>query len=88
MKKLTYVLSLLILLGTTGLASASEVVVAGPGPEVAVAVTFPGFRLVFGHPGIYCWYGGHYYTRAAWLHFRRLHRHPIAYRYHRDYGRF
>ena len=87
MKKLTYVLSLLVLLGSMGMASAREVVVVGPGPQVGVAVTLPGVRLVYGHPGIYCWYAGHYYSRTAWDRYYRFHRARFEYRNHRDYGR-
>ncbi len=88
MKKLTLVLGLLVLLGSTGMASAVEVIVAAPGPPVAAAVAFPGFRVVYGMPGIYCWYGGHYYTRVAWARFCRLHPYRYAYRYPHGYRRF
>lgn len=72
MKKLTWVLGLLLLLGSAGMASAYEGYVSGP--QVSASVSFPGMRLVFGHPGIYCWYGGHYYSRMAWERFHRFHR--------------
>ena len=80
MKKLTLVLGLLVLLGTIGTASAVEVVVAVDGPPVAATVAFPGYRVIYGRPGVYCWYGGHYYSRAAWGRYCR--RHP--YHYHHD----
>ncbi len=88
MKKLTLILGLLVLLGSTAVASAVEVVVAAPGPPVAAAVAFPGFRVVYGMPGVYCWYGGHYYSRVAWARFCRLRPYRYAYRYRHGYGRF
>ncbi len=97
MKKLTLVLGLLVLLGSTGIASAAAVVYVSPVAPVAAAVSFPGVRLVFGRPGIYCWYSGHYYSRADWDRFYRFHYDRVAYdRYHRyndhrfdrDHGRF
>jgi hypothetical protein len=87
MKKLSFILSLLVLLGVSSWASAGEIVVAAPGPRVAVDVSFPGMRLVAGRPGYYCWYGGRYYSRAAWVRFCNLHP-RFAYRYHRGYGRY
>jgi len=90
MKNLKSVFALLILLGSTGIASANEIIVGGPGPQVAASVSFPGFRVVVGRPGYYCWYQGRYYSRAAWDRFCYLHRghDRFAYRYHRGYGRF
>ncbi len=89
MKKLTFVFSLLVLLGLTGMASAYEVVYAGPGPRVAAAVSpFPGFRLVVGRPGRYCWYQGRYDSRADWDRYCRFHNERFTYRYHRDRDRF
>jgi hypothetical protein len=89
MKKLTYLFSLLVLLGLTGTASANEFIYAGPGPRVAAVVSpFPGFRLVVGRPGRYCWYQGHYYSRADWDRYRRFHDERFSYRYHRDHDRF
>ena len=87
MKKLTLVLGLLVLLGSTGMASA-EVIVVAPGAPVAAAVAFPGFRAVLGRPGIYCWYGGRYYSRVAWDRYCRLHPSRFAFRYRHDYRRF
>jgi hypothetical protein len=87
MKKLSFLFSLLVLLGVQNLASAGEIVVAAPGPRVTADVSFPGMRLVVNRPGLYCSYGGRYYSRAAWARFCRLHP-RFAYRYHRDYGRF
>lgn len=77
MKKLTWVLGLLLLLGSTGFASAYEGYVSGP--QVSASVSFPGMRLVFGHPGIYCWYGGHYYSRVAWERLHRFQGQPYTY---------
>lgn len=74
MKNFKLVLATLVLLGSTGIASADEIVYGNPGPQVSASVAFPGFRLVLGRPGQYCWYGGRYYTRAAWDRFYRLHR--------------
>ena len=90
MKNFKSVLALLVLLGSTGMASAAEVIVAAPGPVVSASVAFPGFRLAVGRPGYYCWYGGRYYTRAAWDRFCYLHRFHdrVVYRDHRDYRRF
>jgi len=87
MKKLTFVLGLLVVLGSTGIASAYEGVYVS-GPQVSASVAFPGMRLVFGHPGAYCRYGGRYYSRADWDRFVRLHRDRVAYdRFHRDQDR-
>ena len=87
MKKLTFVFSLLVLLGLTGMASAREVVFEGP--RVAAAVSpFPGFRLVAGRPGRYCWYQGRYYSRADWDRYSRFHHERYSSRYHRDHDRF
>lgn len=87
MKKLTMVLGLLVLLGSTGIASAA-VVVCSSGPQVTAAVTFPGMRVVYGRPGVYCFYQGRYYSRAGWDRFYRVHRDRVAYnRYHRDNDR-
>jgi len=78
MKKLTMILGLLVLLGSTGMASAEGFFV-GAGPRgVAVGVSLPGFRLVTGRPGIYGWYQGRYYSRAAWERYCRLHRDRFA----------
>jgi hypothetical protein len=86
MKKLTWLLSLLVLVVSTAVASAGEVVYVGPGPGVAAVVApLPGVRLVMGRPGIYCWYQGHYYSRAGWDRFCRIHPDRFAYRYHRHY---
>ncbi len=93
MKKLIWVLSLMLSLVSTGMASASGVFYANAGPVgVSVSASFPGLRLVYGRPGVYCWYQGRYYSRAAWEHFRRFDRDRYAYfRSHRDndrnYGR-
>ncbi|HJT23607.1 MAG TPA: hypothetical protein VJ873_03475 [bacterium] len=87
MKKLTWILGLLLLLGSTGIASAYEGVYVS-GPRVAATVAFPGLRLVFGHPGIYCWYGGRYYSRGDWDRYSRFHRDRVVYnRFHRDNNR-
>ena len=88
MKNLKLALSLLVLMGSTGLASAVEVVYSAPGPVVAVVAPFPGMRLVYGRPGYYCWYQGRYWSRAAWDRFCRFRPAHYAYRYHRGYGRF
>ena len=72
MKKLIYVFSLLVMLGSTGLAFADGPVNAGP--RVTASVAFPGVRLVFGRPGAYCWYQGRSYSRAAWDRYRYIHR--------------
>lgn len=90
MKNLKLALSLLVLMGSTGLASAEvAVVVGGPAPVAAVVAPFPGLRLVYDRPGVYCWYQGRYYSRVAWDRFCRLHPARFAYRYHhRGYGRF
>jgi hypothetical protein len=89
MKKITMVLSLLVLMVSTGIASAQEAVYVGPGPRVAAVVApFPGVRVVVGRPGVYCWYQGRYYSRAAWDHFCRIHPYRYAYRYHHGYRRF
>jgi hypothetical protein len=86
MKKLTLVLGLLVLLGSTGIASAAVVCVSGP--NVTAAIAFPGMRLVFGRPNVYCWYQGRYYSRTDWDHFYRFHRDRVAYdRFHRDNDR-
>ena len=84
MKKLAPVLGLLVLLGSTGMASAEGIFV-GAGPRgVAVGASFPGFHLVYGRPGVYGWYQGRYYSRTAWDRFYRLQRERIAhYRNHR-----
>ncbi len=85
MKKLTWIFSLLVLLASTGLASAREVVDVNAGPRVVASVDFPGMNLVFGRPGIYCWYGGHYYSRVAWDRYRRFHQDRFdADRFHRN----
>lgn len=94
MKNSLKALSLLVLLGTAGMASAHEVVVAGSGPRgVAVTASFPGMRLVFGRPGRYCWYQGRYYSRSEWDRYARFHRDRYAYYhnhrgYDRDYRRY
>jgi len=89
MKKLTFLFSLLVLLASTRLASAREVVWVGPGPQVAAVVSpFPGFRLVVGRPGRYCWYQGRYYSRPDWDRYCRFHNERFSYRYHRDHDRF
>ena len=90
MKNFKVVFALVLLLGSTGIASANEVFCAAPGPVVSASVAFPGFRLVVGRPGIYGWYQGRYYSRAAWDRFCRLHRYHdrVVYRDHRDYRRF
>ena len=88
MKKFAYVLSLLVLLGSMGMASAREVEVVSRGPEVTAVVKFPGMRLVYRHPGIYCWYQGRYYSRADWDRFCRFHHERVVYnRYHQDNDR-
>ncbi len=87
MKKLTFVLGLLVVLGSAGMASANEGVYFS-GPQVSASVAFPGLRLVVGHPGYYCWYGGRYYSRVDWDRFARLHRDRFAAdRFHRDQDR-
>lgn len=87
MKKLTFVLGLLVLLGSTGAVSAYAGVYVS-GPQVSASIAFPGMRLVVGRPGAYCWYGGRYYSRVDWDRFCRLHRDRIAYdRFHRDRDR-
>lgn len=87
MKKSTVVLGLLLLMGSTGLASAREIVCAS-GPTVQASFTLPGMRLVFGQPGRYCWYQGRTYDRAAWERFYRFHRARVAYyRHDRDFDR-
>jgi len=88
MKKITLVFSLLVLLVSTGIASAREVVYVGPGPGVAVVASLPGVRFVYGRPGVYCWYQGRYYSRAAWDGFYHRHADRFAYRYHRNHARF
>jgi len=89
MKNLKLVFALLVLLGSTGIASAGVAVYVSPAPlPVTAAVAVPGFRVVYGMPGIYCWYGGHYYSRVAWDRFCRLHPYRYAYRYRHDYRRF
>lgn len=87
MKKLTWILSLLVLLGLTGIASADEGFYAS-GPRVAATVSFPGMRLVFGHPGVYCRYGGRYYSRSDWDRYDRSHRNQVvSNRFDRDNSR-
>jgi hypothetical protein len=81
MKKLTLALGLLVLLGSTGIATA-DVVIVSPGVSVDMTVAYPGFRVVH-RPGFYCWYHGHYYTRAGWDHYRRVH--PYHYHHHDDH---
>jgi hypothetical protein len=84
MKKLTLVLGLLVLLGSTGIAAADPAVYVS-GPRVVASVAFPGLRLVFGRPNVYCWYQGRYYSRVDW---DRFHRDCVAYnRFHRDNDR-
>lgn len=89
MKNSLKALSLLVLLGTTGMASAREIVVAsGPRAGLTVEASFPGMRLVFGRPGRYCWYQGRYYSRYEWDRFARFHRDRYAYNhYHGDHDR-
>ena len=84
MKNLKLVFALTVLLGSTGMAAADPIFYGNPGPVVSASVSFPGFRLVVGRPGYYCWYQGRYYSRAAWDRFYRLHRDRVAYRYDRD----
>jgi hypothetical protein len=88
MKNLKFALSLLVLMGLSGLASAEVAVYVGPPVVSAVIAPFPGIRLVYGHPGVYCWYQGRYFSRIAWDRFCRFHPARFAYRYHRGYGRF
>ena len=83
MKKLNLVLGLLVLLGSMGMASADEVIVR-PGVAVDATVGYPGFRVVYRKPGIYCWYGGRYYSRLAWDRYCRLHPTRIVSRYRHD----
>ena len=83
MKKLNLVLGLLVLLGSTGMASAEEFF-ARPGVTVAATVAYPGFRVVYRRPGIYCWYGGRFYSRLAWDRYCRLHPYRFANRYRHD----
>ncbi len=89
MKNLKSIFALLVLLGSTGIASANGVCVTNPGPQVSASVSLPGFRLVLGRPGIYGWYQGHYYSRVAWDRFNRLRRERerVAYRYQRGHDR-
>ncbi len=88
MKKLTLVLGLLVLLGSTGIAAARDFDGNDPGPRASVAVHFPGLRLVLGRPGTYCWYQGRHYSRVDWDRYSRFHRDRFAYgRFHRDNDR-
>lgn len=79
MKKQALVLGLAVLLGSTGIASASGWNDTYQGPRVSASAALPGMRLVFGHPGIYCWYGGHYYNRVAWERLNRFRGQPYTY---------
>lgn len=88
MKKLTVVLGLLVLMGSTGIASARDFDGYYQGPRASVAVNFPGLRLVLGRPGAYCWYQGRYYSWVDWDRYSRLHRDRFTYnRFHRDNDR-
>jgi hypothetical protein len=87
MKRSTIALGLLLLLGSTGLASAREIVRAS-GPAIQASFSLPGMRLVFGRPNVYCRYQGRYYDRMAWERFVRYHRARMAsYRHDRDFDR-
>jgi hypothetical protein len=74
MKKLTMILGLLVLLGSTGIATADEYHRSAPGPRISGSITFPGVRFVYGRPNVYCWYQGRYYNHRDWDRFERSHR--------------
>jgi len=88
MKKSLIALGLLVLLGSTGVASAEGFAVSAGPRGVTAAASFPGVHLVYGRPNVYCWYQGRYYDRTAWDRFYRFHRERVVnYRHDRDFDR-
>jgi len=88
MKKSLFTLGLLVLLGSTGIASAEGFAVAAGPRGFTAAVSLPGMRLIYGRPNTYCWYQGRFYDRVSWDRFCRFHRGRFAYyRQDRDFDR-
>ena len=84
MKKLIWVLSLLVSLGSTGIAMACDNNEGGQGYRATSINYFPDYQSSYRDPRFYGWYRGHYYNRGAWNRFRHFRRERFEDRYRRD----